>query len=113
MKKSMLLPQRHNEMLPTHYEWLLESRRDDAFVQASIRDRNRKARERLRATNEGTVAAATPAIPAAATTVVATAAVETSVVESAAATASVVETAAATATLADFVTASDGEWILL
>ena len=86
MKKSMLLPQRHNEMLPTHYEWLLESRRDDAFVQASIRDRNHKARERLRATNEGTGAAAT---------------------------ASVVETAAATATPADFVTASDGEWILL
>ena len=77
MKKSMLLPQRHNEMLPTHYEWLLQSRRDDAFVQASIRDRNHKARERLRATNEGTVEVA------------------------------------ATATLADFVTASDGEWILL
>ena len=54
-------------MLPCHYEWLLNTKSNDVFLQASVSERNRKAREYLsRGTNNGAAAASTPASTSAA-----------------------------------------------
>ena len=54
-------------MLPCHYEWLLNTKSNDVFLQASVSERNRKAREYLlRGANNGAAAASTPASTSAA-----------------------------------------------
>ena len=52
-------------MLPCHYNWLAASRQDEAFVRASVSERNAKARERLMATSS-TTPSTTPSLTAAA-----------------------------------------------
>ena len=52
-------------MLPCHYEWLLNTKSNDVFLQASVSERNRKAREYLsRGANNGAAAASTSAAAA-------------------------------------------------
>lgn len=49
-------------MLPCHYEWLLNTKSNDVFLQASVSERNRKAREYLtRSANNGAATESTPA----------------------------------------------------
>ena len=52
-------------MLPCHYEWLLNTKSNDVFLQASVSERNRQAREYLsRGANNGAAAASTSAAAA-------------------------------------------------
>ena len=82
-------------MLPCHYEWLLNTKSNDVFLQASVSERNRQAREYLsRGANNGAAAASTSA--AAASTSAAAA-----------------STSAAAADDDGSANGKDGEWIFL
>ena len=89
-------------MLPCHYEWLLNTKSNDVFLQASVSERNRKAREYLsRGANNGAAAASTSA--AAASTSAATASTS----------AAAASTSAAAADDDGSANGKDGEWIFL
>ncbi len=82
-------------MLPCHYEWLLNTKSNDVFLQASVSERNRQAREYLsRGANNGAATASTSA--AAASTSAAAA-----------------STSAAAADDDGSANGKDGEWIFL
>ena len=82
-------------MLPCHYEWLLNTKSNDVFLQASVSERNRQAREYLsRGANNGAAAASTS-----------TAAASTS--------AAAASTSAAAADDDGSANGKDGEWIFL
>ena len=82
-------------MLPCHYEWLLNTKSNDVFLQASVSERNRQAREYLsRGANNGAAAASTS-----------TAAASTS--------AAAASTSAAAADDDGSANGNDGEWIFL
>ena len=86
-------------MLPCHYEWLLNTKSNDVFLQASVSERNRKAREYLsRGANNGAAAASTPASTSAAAASTSAAAASTS---------------AAAADDDGSANGKDGEWIFL
>ena len=89
-------------MLPCHYEWLLNTKSNDVFLQASVSERNRKAREYLsRGANHGAAAASTSA---------ATASTSAAAASTSAAAAS---TSAAAADDDGSANGKDGEWIFL
>ena len=60
-------------MLPCHYEWLLNTKSNDIFLQASVSERNRKAREYLSRSANNKAAAASTSVAAASTSAAAAA----------------------------------------
>ena len=54
-------------MLPCHYEWLLNTKSNDIFLQSSVSERNRKAREYLLRSASTSAAAASASVAAAST----------------------------------------------
>ena len=83
-------------MLPCHYEWLLDTKNSDVFMQASVSERNRKAREYLsRSANNKAAAAASTSAAAASTS------------------AAAASTSAAAADDDGSANGNDGEWVFL
>jgi len=82
-------------MLPCHYEWLLNTKSNDIFLQSSVSERNRKAREYLLRSASTSAAAASASVAAASTS------------------AAAASTSAAAADDDGSVNGNDGEWVFL
>ena len=82
-------------MLPCHYEWLLNTKSNDIFLQASVSERNRKAREYLSRSANNKAAAASASVAAASTS------------------AAAASTSAAAADDDGSANGNDGEWVFL